>query len=373
MSNIHYGAATDTGRQREHNEDSCFLSPDDGLFIVADGMGGHYGGEIASALATQVISNAIKNGRSLTESIEEAHQAIIDAGLEDQNTSGMGTTVVALRLEDCDYEIAWVGDSRAYLYDGGLKQLTRDHSFVQQMIDAGALSVEEARDHPDASVLSQALGALDIKNVEVGRVHGRLFANQKILLCSDGLTSELGDATIAAILQTGGSEKKIVDRLIETANEQGGGDNITVVLISAPPEAVAKRAKGGTRPMDITEINRFLAKKKPRRHNPKLFFVAIFCGFFFLALLAGIYLWAPPEPPPVTSSGSSGKVLSPATPQAIPDKLESTDPMQKTSEYDDALPGTERNTPQEQNPPSDSDFFETELDETPQLSENGDQ
>ena len=306
-----YGAATDTGRHRGHNEDHCFIDADSGLFIVADGMGGHQGGEVASALAAQTIADAIRSGFTLVESISSAHKAILDAAEKKQGIAGMGTTVVALRLDGCEYEIAWVGDSRAYLYDGGLKQLTRDHSFVQQMVDAGALTKEEARMHPDAGVLSQALGASGITDVDVGVVTGRLFAGQKVVLCSDGLTSELDDDTISAILEQGGSEQEVVDRLIQGANDHGGEDNITVVVASAPPEAKVKKPRKSTRPLNARELNRFLANGKEPRFGRKIqptIFIPLL--FLMLVLAAGIFFYLTrPDPQPHPDSGFSEDVL----------------------------------------------------------------
>ena len=149
---------SDVGQKRERNEDSLFYDDKMGLYVVADGMGGQEAGEVASAIAVQTICEAIKQQASLTEAIERAHTAIGEASPE-LGGAGMGTTVVALLTRDNDYEIAWVGDSRAYLWNlRQLKRLTRDHSMVQEMVDAGAISAEEADQHPQRNIITQSLG-----------------------------------------------------------------------------------------------------------------------------------------------------------------------------------------------------------------------
>jgi len=287
LSTNSYGAKTDTGLERELNEDNYFVNFDMGLYIVADGMGGHQGGEVASAIAVQSIAAAVQAGQPLAASIAETHDVILAAAKNGKGLPGMGTTVVALLMQGCNYEVAWVGDSRAYLYDGNLHPLTRDHTFVQRLIDANALTPEEAKDHPDSSVVTQALGAEDLDAVEVDTLTGRIFAGQYILLCSDGLTSELDDDAIESIVKQGGSEQEIADRLVQSANAQGGGDNITVVLVSPPPEAAAKTSRGGTRPMDTSALNRYIAEEKQQRGDRSIK-LWITIGFLMLLILVAI-------------------------------------------------------------------------------------
>ena len=143
MENIEFGCATHAGRVRDHNEDHYSAVPEIGLWIIADGMGGHQAGEIASDIVSRAVVDFVRQGSSLKEAIARSHHAVIGAGEGRKNLSGMGSTVVALQIDGLNYKIAWVGDSRAYMWDGGLKQITHDHSFVQGLIDAGKLRESE--------------------------------------------------------------------------------------------------------------------------------------------------------------------------------------------------------------------------------------
>jgi protein phosphatase len=282
---IQFGEGTHVGRVRDHNEDAYLSRPDLGLWIVADGMGGHAAGEVASALAIEVVAGQIEAGGHLSEAIQRAHKAIRQEAAQDSARAGMGCTIVALLLQDCHYQISWVGDSRAYLWDGQhLAQLSSDHSFVQQLIDGGHLTEEEARVHPQRNVITQALGGSDVKEVRVDSVSGPFCSGQKILLCSDGLTGEVDDAEIAAVLRDEQESPSAVDVLIEKANAHGGTDNTTLILVDAPQEApVAAASKGDTRPLDCRELNRLVQRKKTRGRSFILLIVlllAVLGGFF---------------------------------------------------------------------------------------------
>lgn len=289
MSDISFACATDVGRVRDHNEDNFCAVPEDGLWVVADGMGGHAAGEVASAIATEHIVSEVGRGTSLCSAVGGAHRAIIAAAHEGRGTLGMGCTVVALRLFGCDFEVAWVGDSRAYLWDGCLQPLTRDHSFVQQLIDSGSITEGEARVHPQRSIITQALGAKDLHQVQVDSVTGRLLKGQSIMLCSDGLTGEVEDEQIAAILQNAGSEEQAVESLISAANDNGGSDNITVVLVSAPEEAPVKleSRKGDTVPIDVTLLKQIARSK--RRYRWLLGLLVLLLLVF--AVVGGVRWW----------------------------------------------------------------------------------
>jgi len=147
----------------------------------------------------------------------------------------MGTTIAALRLSpDGSYEVAWVGDSRIYIWNEGLKQLSQDHSYVQELIDQGAITSEQARHHPHRNVVTQALGVTDPQSLRVESVRGELKPGMQLLLCSDGLTEEVKDATIASIVgRTDLSAQECVDHLILAALDGGGSDNVTVILVRA--------------------------------------------------------------------------------------------------------------------------------------------
>ena len=250
MNHLKSGFSTNVGNVRSHNEDCFRTEPELGLWLVADGMGGHKGGETASAIAADFIVDKIKAGEPLEKSIAQAHHAIKQASKEGKGPEGMGTTVVALRIENNTYEISWVGDCRAYLWDGlTLKQLTKDHSYVQHLVDTGVISLSESANHPYQDVLIQALGAADIENVNVETINQQFHQNEQILMCSDGLTKEVSDQGIAETLALGLEEQKKVDLLIQTALKNGGRDNITVMLVSADDDAPVKKQEYDTIPL----------------------------------------------------------------------------------------------------------------------------
>lgn len=306
-----FGHATDVGRVRDHNEDTYVAAPENALWVVADGMGGHSAGEIASAIAVEVIAMEVANGIPLNEAIEKAHQAILRAVQEGMGSPGMGCTVVAARLNGCELEVAWVGDSRAYLWDGSLRLLTRDHSFVQQLVDSGAISEEDARHHPQRSVITQALGANDLKAIRVDTVNDVLARGERLLLCSDGLTGEVEDAGIAAILKRTADPQQAVERLIAAANENGGSDNVTVVLLDAPADAPPRKKKGDTVPMRAVGSNTAPRSRllPPDKHTV-LRRILVGTGLLTL-LVAALLLWLlrPARIAPPQGGGGSKTVL----------------------------------------------------------------
>lgn len=228
-----YGYGTDIGNHREQNEDNFCVAPELGLWAVADGMGGYKGGKIASRIVVRQLAEDTMNGLSLPESVARIHHAIIRAAKADPENQGMGSTLVAMVTTADHYEIAWVGDSRAYLWDGAaLRQLTTDHSYVQHLVAEGVISEQEAAVHPARHAVTQALGAEELETVTVDTVKGALENNHKILLCSDGLTNEVADDRIAAILGQSADPQSAVDCLISEAKQNGGADNITVIVVS---------------------------------------------------------------------------------------------------------------------------------------------
>lgn len=250
MSIVSFGYATSAGMVRKNNEDSLCLRPDIGLWAVADGMGGYRGGETASRIAVEQLSEDVAADIPLSNSISRIHRRIIDVSSRNPAYASMGSTIAALKTDGKEYEIAWVGDSRAYLWKGErLTRLTRDHSYVQVLVDSGRISASEALDHPDRNVITQALGAREIREVDVGRIRGSFDDNEKILLCSDGLTNEVDDSRIASILeQSSLSEQILVDRLMAAAKKNGGSDNISAILVgvdNALPEKKAIRPSPG--------------------------------------------------------------------------------------------------------------------------------
>jgi PPM family protein phosphatase len=229
--------ATDVGRLRNVNQDHLLVG--DGLWVVADGMGGHQGGEVASATAVESVRVAVATGGTdqLVESIAVANGAVLDQARGNAELAGMGTTLTALALvpaTDTDGDVlllANVGDSRTYLLPAGgeLVQLTADHSLVAEMVRAGQLTEEEAADHPRRNIITRALGTgptLDIDSWRLTPVTG-----DRYLLCSDGLCNEVDDISIAEVLRTLEDPAAAAEDLIRRANASGGRDNITVVLV----------------------------------------------------------------------------------------------------------------------------------------------
>jgi protein phosphatase len=244
---------SDTGRKRRHNEDSYVLEPP--LFAVADGMGGAQAGEIASRLAADTVRGESGDGDRLervTSLVQAANRRVYERSRDDTAVSGMGTTMTLALLEDGIVTIGHVGDSRAYLIrDGELRQLTNDHSLVAELQRSGKLTAEEAEHHPQRSVITRALGTdpdVDVDTYTVEPQPGDVF-----LLCSDGLTSMVGDAVILDILERHRSDLVAAAvALIASANQGGGEDNITVVCFEIASEARPKAAETAERPA-VTE------------------------------------------------------------------------------------------------------------------------
>ncbi|MGI1678288.1 MAG: protein phosphatase 2C domain-containing protein [Cellvibrionaceae bacterium] len=239
MPVMNYGAATDRGLQRSNNED-CYISiPERGLWVVADGMGGHEAGEVASAIVAETIESSTANGKTLVESMQLAHESVLSATDEGKGAKGMGSTVVALQSTGNEYKVAWVGDSRAYLWcpddsGGTLEQLSTDHSYVQLLLASGAIGEDEVNNHPDKNVITQCIGSLDVERIHVDSVKGMWDEKQWVLLCSDGLTDELTDEEIAQVLCLARTPREAVAKLINNALKKGGRDNITVQIIESP-------------------------------------------------------------------------------------------------------------------------------------------
>jgi protein phosphatase len=236
---FHWASATDTGRVRDHNEDAVWPLGDGRgeaplVVAVADGMGGHIGGEVASRVALEAAVAAA--GASAEERVRIANLAIIDEVLEQPRLAGMGTTLTLAVLDgDGAVDCAHVGDSRAYvLHEGRLDRLTRDHSLVAEMVESGELRPEEAAVHPFRSVVTRALGME--RSVAVDRIAHTLHAGDRLLLCTDGLTAMADDEEIAAILAGAGTPRDAAEALVTTANQRGGTDNTTVVVVDVAPE-----------------------------------------------------------------------------------------------------------------------------------------
>src|SRR5206468_9136759 len=205
----------------------------DSLFVVADGMGGHRGGDVASALALETIESGAPGEitlEGLVEDIKRANHAVLERGEADRDLRGMGTTITALLVEAARAHVAHVGDSRAYLLrDGSLQQLTEDHTLVQRMVREGKLTEEEAAHHPQRSVLTRVLGIEE--EMSLDQLTLDVQEGDRVLLCTDGLTSMVGRERIQEILQREAEPQAACDRLIDAANRAGGDDNITAIVI----------------------------------------------------------------------------------------------------------------------------------------------
>jgi PPM family protein phosphatase len=224
-------ALTDVGRVRSVNEDSFVLDDEAGVFAVADGMGGHQAGEVASALAIDALRTGLADGRPLDEVIVDANTAVVARASEDPGLRGMGTTLTAaVRGDDQVLVIGHVGDSRAYLLRGDtFEQLTVDHSVVAELIAAGQLTEAEAEIDPRRAMITRALG-IDV-DVEVDVIPVELELGDRVLLCSDGLNATVHDDDMAELLRGVADRARAAQALVDAANEAGGVDNITVLLI----------------------------------------------------------------------------------------------------------------------------------------------
>ena len=248
---VTYQALTDVGRKRKGNEDSLFVNPEQKLFVVADGMGGHAAGEIASRIAVDSINEFVcltggdeeitwpfgldetisYDGNRLKTAVRFANKKVLEATKEKSEYEGMATTVCAVLVDDQVANLAHVGDSRVYLFrEGELSQLTSDHSWVNEQIQSGVISAEQARTHPLRNVVTRALGGKADLLVDM-QTHD-FQAGDVLLLCSDGLTTMIPDDDIARVMREGaGDIEATAQELVDAANAKGGEDNITVVLL----------------------------------------------------------------------------------------------------------------------------------------------
>jgi serine/threonine protein phosphatase Stp1 len=235
---FHSSATTHPGAVHGHNEDSYVNRPDLGLWAVADGAGGHQAGDVASRIVADAL-NAVSAGFGPAELLVEvrnrlarAHNALRSEAAQRGPHAIVASTVVALLARDDYYACLWAGDSRAYLLRGErFRQLTRDHSVVQKLFDAGAISAAEALHHPAANIITRAVGA---EHLELDKVTDQLFPGDRFLLCSDGLFKTLPERELADLLST--DADAIADRLVVAALQEGAEDDVTAVTIEVTPE-----------------------------------------------------------------------------------------------------------------------------------------
>lgn len=231
---------TDIGKKRKLNQDFVYTSDEPvgnlpNVYIVADGMGGHKAGDYASKCTVETIVREIRGCfekspiRILSKAIRVANDQIRRKAREDESLSGMGTTVVAATCLGKYLQVANVGDSRLYIINEEIRQITRDHSLVEEMVRMGGLDRAMARNHPDKNIITRAIGARD--TIEIDFFHEELKSGDIVLMCSDGLTNMLEDEEIGRILKGQGTIEERAEKLVEAANNNGGKDNIAVIII----------------------------------------------------------------------------------------------------------------------------------------------
>jgi protein phosphatase len=279
-----FAADTHSGLQRKFNEDCYEADLELGLWLVADGVGGHSCGEIASDIVRGKIHEQLAKGEPLLETIYASHAALLNAVKNGQGAEGMGSTVVAAHLQGDDYEIAWVGDSRAYIYDGDLRQITQDHNRAGELLANNIITPEQASAHPERHVLTQSLGVSVNMELNPGFLAGSLAPNEHLLLCSDGLTDELSDSLIKHLLKEHKTPRARVDALMSAALDSGGRDNITVILISA---STAQRDTGDEEFESTHNIRRSASGGKP---NDGKFPLRALILLTVIAMLAAVLL-----------------------------------------------------------------------------------
>ncbi|WP_376695127.1 PP2C family protein-serine/threonine phosphatase [Wenzhouxiangella sp. EGI_FJ10305] len=241
-------SVSDIGRVRRENQDAVLADDELGLWLVADGMGGHAGGARASVIARDTVRERILRGAGLVDAVTAAHEAIRSEQLDNPEFNDMGTTIVALVEREGRYEVCWVGDSRAYRFSPGhdrFQQLTSDHNVAGVLVASGALTPDEATRHPQRHVLTDCLGLAGEQGPRIDVLEGEWQPGDMILLCSDGLSGELGDGELERIVRSAGATgaRGLVDTLLQDALASGAHDNVSAVAVAAPPEAQRSRWK----------------------------------------------------------------------------------------------------------------------------------
>ena len=242
-------SATDVGQKRKMNQDYVFVSENPvgnlpNLFVVADGMGGHNAGDYASSHAVQTLVDEIRRDadfnpiKVIRHAIETANTEILERSRREEHLRGMGTTIVVCTVVGHYAYVANVGDSRLYVIQDGIHQVTKDHSLVQEMVRLGQMDPQSAKNHPDKNIITRAVGVSE--KVKIDIFERQLRAGEYIILCSDGLTNMVEDSVILQILHGAGSLSDKAERLIELANKNGGKDNITVIIIEPNSDEVAE-------------------------------------------------------------------------------------------------------------------------------------
>lgn len=259
MPTFEHKSICDVGLVRTNNEDSILDNESLGLWLVADGMGGHAAGEVASKIASETIESSIKQGKRIEEAVGTAHKAILSAASVGDGKYGMGSTVVALHSKGSRFTVAWVGDSRAYLWGDAesdtyqLHQLTTDHSYVQMLYQSGLIKEEELSTHPEKNIITQCLGSNELEEVQVDSLERPWRPNDWVLLCSDGLTDIVSDQVICDTLYSSKTIEDAVQALLKEALNAGGKDNVSIVIVSQKPTFSTKLK---SKIMQVASINK---------------------------------------------------------------------------------------------------------------------
>jgi protein phosphatase len=292
---LKWGASTDVGMVRQQNEDSYLA--EENLYVVADGMGGHNAGEVASALAVTTLKAGARTGidsvERFRELVQQANTAIYTASLDDSTQSGMGTTLTALSIvagEEPRVLVANVGDARTYMWrNGALTRLSVDHSYVQELVNEGIITPEEARVHPRRNIVTRALG-ID-RSVVVDVFSHLVRTGDRIVLCSDGLVDEVSDADIAVVLGQHSDPQDTAEALVMVANTAGGRDNTTVIVVDVLDdisEPVVLPTPDNTTPMEaLAPMQPAPAKKS--KVGMVLFWSALVAIVFSAITVIGVY------------------------------------------------------------------------------------
>ncbi|MDB6060456.1 MAG: hypothetical protein JWM78_559 [Verrucomicrobiaceae bacterium] len=235
--------ATNTGHVRGHNEDAILTDNARGLAVVADGMGGHATGEVASRITIDTFAQLTSDAMTLRNILLQAHAAIVAKAIEQPESEGMGATAVAVLADTEHFQIAWVGDSRAYHWRRGqLRQLTRDHSYLEFLLRSGEITEQQALNHPQRNVVTQALG---LNSPEPDVINEQWQQGDRLLLCSDGLSDELDANAIERLLSANADTESAVSELIGAALRNGGRDNVSVVLLENRSEKLSEFTGSG--------------------------------------------------------------------------------------------------------------------------------
>ena len=294
---LKWGATTDVGMVRQQNEDS--FHAEENLYIVADGMGGHNAGEVASALAVSTVRSGARMGirtpDQFRELVQQANTAIYTASLDDSTQSGMGTTLTAAAVvpgEEPRILIANVGDSRTYLFRGGaLTRLSVDHSYVQELVNEGIITPEEARVHPRRNIVTRAMG-ID-RFVQVDVFSHLVRTGDRLVLCSDGLVDEVADVDIARILTEHSDPQETAEALVLVANANGGRDNTTVIVLDILDdisEPIVFEEEDETQQMPAVVVQEAPSvKKKANRFGVALFWSALVAIVLGVFTVIGVY------------------------------------------------------------------------------------